>query len=115
MKITGRSRSKRRSINVSGSKRKGFFSFIKIIYVFGCVASLLPHAGSLIFIAACWIFSCGMWDLVSRPRIEPGPPALGAQSLSYWATREVLGRDKVSDMGSIKHTRAGQREQDLPE
>ena len=57
-----------------------------------------------------------MWDLVARPRIEAGPPALGAQSLSYWTTREVLGRDKVSDVGSIKHQRnAGRREeQDIP-
>ena len=34
--------------------------------------------------------SCGMWDLVSQSGIEPGPPALGAQSLSHWNTREVL-------------------------
>ena len=33
--------------------------------------------------------SCSMWDLVPRPAIEHGPPALGAQSLSHWATREV--------------------------
>ena len=33
--------------------------------------------------------SCGMWDLVPWPGIEPGPPALGAQSLSHWTTREV--------------------------
>ena len=31
-----------------------------------------------------------MWDLVPRPGIEPGPPALEAQSLSPWTTREVL-------------------------
>ena len=24
------------------------------------------------------ILSCGMWDLVPRSRIEPGPPVLGA-------------------------------------
>ena len=33
--------------------------------------------------------SCGMRDLVPRPGIEPGPPALGAQSLTHWTTREV--------------------------
>ena len=33
--------------------------------------------------------SCGMRDLVPWPGIKPGPPALGAQSLSHWATREV--------------------------
>ena len=37
----------------------------------------------------CGIFSCGMWDLVPWPGIEPGPPALGGQSLNHWTTREV--------------------------
>ena len=32
--------------------------------------------------------SC-MQDLVPRPGIEPGPPALGVQSLTHWTTREV--------------------------
>ena len=48
------------------------------------------------FVGACEIFNCnlgtlsyGMRDLVPSPRIEPGPPALGAQSLSHWPTREV--------------------------
>ena len=30
-----------------------------------------------------------MWDLVPWPGIEPGPPALGAQSLSHWTARET--------------------------
>ena len=30
-----------------------------------------------------------MWDLVPQPGMEPGPPALGAWSLSHWTTREV--------------------------
>ena len=34
-------------------------------------------------------FSCSMWDLVLCLGIEPWPPALGAQSLSHWTTREV--------------------------
>ena len=33
--------------------------------------------------------NCSVWDLVPWPEIEPGPPALGAQSLSPWTTREV--------------------------
>ena len=33
--------------------------------------------------------SCSMWDLVPWPGIEPGPPALGTQSLSPWATRDI--------------------------
>ena len=32
---------------------------------------------------------CGLWDLVPWPGFEPGPPALGAQSLSRKTTREV--------------------------
>ena len=34
-----------------------------------------------VLVAACEVFSCSMWDLVPGPGIEPGPPALGAQSL----------------------------------
>ena len=30
-----------------------------------------------------------MWDLVPWSEIKPGPPALGAWSLSHWTTREV--------------------------
>ena len=33
---------------------------------------------------------CSVWDLVPWPRIEPRPPALGAQSLNHWTTREFL-------------------------
>ena len=33
--------------------------------------------------------SCGKWDLVPRPGIKPGPPALEAQSLSHQTLREV--------------------------
>ena len=33
---------------------------------------------------------CCMWDLLPWPEIEPGPPALAAQSLNHWTTRQVL-------------------------
>ena len=42
-----------------------------------------------VLVAACRIFGCSTWDLVPWPGIEPGPPALGAQSLSLWAARKV--------------------------
>ena len=45
--------------------------------------------GSSIFVLAYEVFRFGIWDLVLRPGIKPGPPALEAQSLSYWTTREV--------------------------
>ena len=38
---------------------------------------------------AARVLSCNMWDLVPQPGIKPGLPALGAQSLSHWNTREV--------------------------
>ena len=41
------------------------------------------------FSLACKIFSCSLWDIVPRTGMEPGPPGLGAWSLSHWTTREV--------------------------
>ena len=41
-----------------------------------------------IFYLFIWL-SCSMWALVPGPEIEPGPPVLGAWSLSHWTTREV--------------------------
>ena len=37
--------------------------------------------------------SRSMWYLVPQPGIKPGPPALGAQSLSHWLTGEVPSVD----------------------
>ena len=42
---------------------------------------------SRIFICHVWTLSYYIWGLVPQPRIEPRPPALGAWSLSHWATR----------------------------
>ena len=42
---------------------------------------------SWVLVSAHGIFSCSVWDLVPWPEIEPGPPALGPQSLSHWTTR----------------------------
>ena len=33
--------------------------------------------------------TCGTWDLVPWPGIDPGAPALGAQSLSHQTTKEA--------------------------
>ena len=38
-----------------------------------------------------------MWDLVPWAGTDPGPPALGAQSLSHWTPREVLSPCTLSD------------------
>ena len=49
---------------------KKIFLFIWLHWVF--------IAACEIFIAARGIFSCSMRDLVPRPGIQPGPPALGS-------------------------------------
>ena len=45
-----------------------------------------------IFSWSMWTLSCSMWDLFPWSGVEPGPPALGVQSLSHWTTREVPGQ-----------------------
>ena len=70
----------------------------KIIYlpVLGLSYSMWdPHsslwcAGS--FSCSIQTLSCSTWDLVHQLGIEFGSPALGAQSLSHWTTREVPNR-----------------------
>ena len=49
------------------------------------VESLVSAYG--IFSGGMQTLSCSMWDLVPWPGIKPGPPALGAQSLSHWTTK----------------------------
>ena len=66
-----------------------FFSFLKNIYLFFIWLHQVLVTACGIFVAACGIFSCGMQDLVPRPGIEPGSPALGVQSPNHWTTREV--------------------------
>ena len=59
-------------------------------------ALLLLFKNIYLFIWLFWVlfaahrmFSCGMCDPVPWWGIEPGPPALRAQSLSHWTIREV--------------------------
>ena len=62
------------------------FLFFKYLFIWLCwvlnVALRISHS-------SLWTLSCGMWDLVPWPGIEPGLPALGVWSLSLWATREA--------------------------
>ena len=51
-------------------------------------APWLQHVGSLVVACELLVAAC-IWDLVPRPGIKPGLPALGAQSLIHCATREV--------------------------
>ena len=68
-----------------------FLVFIIFIYWL-CQVSGAAHG---IFSCGIQTLGCGMWDLVPWPGIEPGPPALGARSLSHWTTREVLVLSKI--------------------
>ena len=62
--------------------------FFKKIFTYLTVQGLqLHHVGS--FSYSIWTFTCSNQDLIPRPGIEPGPPALGAPSLSHWTIREV--------------------------
>ena len=52
-----------------------------------------PPPPSFFFFFLIFLFiylaSCGMWDFVSRPGMEPVPPALEAWNLNHWTTREI--------------------------
>ena len=58
------------------------------IYYFWLCRVLVLACG--IFSCSMWTLSCGVWDPVPWPGIQPGPLAVGVQSLlSHWTTREV--------------------------
>ena len=57
-----------------------FLLFFKVLIEF--VTALL-----LFYVLVFWLR--GMWDLHSRPGIEPTPPALEGKVFNHWTTREV--------------------------
>ena len=67
----------------------------------GHIAVLFPVL--FIYLAALGL-SCSMWDLAPWPGIEPGPPALGAQSLSHWTTREVPISSFLRNLHTVLHS-----------
>ena len=58
---------------------KFFFFFFNIYLLWLCQVLFVAHG---IFVSTCGIFSCGVWDLVPWPEIQPGPHALGVWSLA---------------------------------
>ena len=67
-----------------------FFKKIFIfIYLFGCTRSQLWNGRSSVFTATCRLLIVACKIQFPPPGIESGSPALGAQSLSHWTTREV--------------------------
>ena len=77
---------------ISFFKKTYFYSFIWLLLQTTALSTHLFPFLKKIFIFISWAMlglSCGMWDLVPWPGIEPGPPALGVLSLGHWTTREV--------------------------
>ena len=67
-----------------------FIVFFWFFYIVTYIFFFIPlHSSMISFFFKLFIYlapvglSCGMQDLVSRPVIKAGPPALGAQSLSH--------------------------------
>ena len=76
-------------MSVDGVAHDSFF-FFQDLFIYLLRLRWVLVVAHLIFVAACelLVVAC-MRDLVSRPGIKPGPPALGAWSLTRWTTREV--------------------------
>ena len=79
------------------SLKNSLNSFLKkYLYLFDCVG-LSCSTGIFNLCCVMWDLLVMAWKLllvaygilVPWPGIEPGPPPLGAQSLSHWATSEV--------------------------
>ena len=56
------------------------YLFLKFIYIVFLVSY---------FVFIFWLHHAAFGILVPQPGIEPSPPALEAQSLNHWTTREV--------------------------
>ena len=78
------------SLNHLTTREVPIWLFLKSYFLFLIWLHQVSVAACRIFNLRCGmqILSCGVWDLVPWPGIKPGPPALGAQSLSHWTTGE---------------------------
>ena len=68
------------SLHLTGWQKDNRFFYL-FIYLFIWLCWVL--------VVACRIFICSIQDLVPQPGVKFRSPALGACSLSHWATREV--------------------------
>ena len=59
------------------------------LHSFGCARSLLLPLGLWSLLQHVESSCCGMWDIVPRPGVELMPPALGAQSVCLWTSKEA--------------------------
>lgn len=67
--------------------RSQLYLFLLWLLVYLTVLTISWHTGFSGLVAACGIYICGMWDLLPDQRLNPCPPALGAQSFSHWNTQ----------------------------
>ena len=74
-------------------------SFLKLLRIW-LSQVLVLHMGSLA--VALELLVGSMWDLVLRPVIQPRAPALGAQNLSHWTTREVPSSELLMSPGLVE-------------
>ena len=81
------------ALNLSCSLSRGIFDL-------HCSTWGLLAVACRIFSCNMQTLSCGMWDLIPWPEIEPRSPALGAQSLSPWTSRAVSRWNIVDGIGS---------------
>ena len=72
--------------------------------------SLVFFFSQYLFIWLCWVlvvahrsFSCGMWDLVPGPGVEPGSLSLGVWSRSSWTSKEVPKYIYIETSGLMLH------------
>ena len=99
------------------------FFFYILFYLFVSLAALglscgtwnlfffffkLRHMRSLT--SSMWTLSFGLWDLVPWSGIEPGPPALRAQTLRHW---RVSWTEEPSKLQSIRWQTVGHDWRDL--
>ena len=63
----------------------GFEQVVKASFIHPVIAHLFIYLLLLFF----WSRQAAGGILVPRPGIEPAPPAVEAQSLNHWTTREV--------------------------
>ena len=54
--------------------------------LFNIYLYLIIHLAAPGLSCTCSIFSYNMWNIVPKSGIKPGPPVLGARSLSHWTT-----------------------------
>ena len=87
-------------------KYQKLFSFNIFAYIDTTGSSSFLYIYFLFIYLAAPGLSCGMWDLVPWPGIEPGLPALGARSLSHWTAREVPDISLKSVKCIIVHPRS---------